>query len=388
MENRDQPAPHFTSSTSSEIPVRVSEYSGSNVKGGDTASEADEVSMKDILLSLRQWYRYLISKWLVILVAGLIGACIGLAYTWAKKPVFVAATTFVLESGEGGGGMGQYAGLASMVGIDLGGGSSGIFQGDNIIELYKSRSMIEKSLLSEIQYEGKKQLLVERYVDVNQLRQAWSESPALKNFQFNAAPDEKSSRLQDSLISVIVSDINENYLKVEKPDKQLSIIMVEVQARDEFFAKVFNEQIVKNVNDFYVQTKTKKSLDNVAIIQQKTDSVRTVMNGAIYSAATIADATPNLNPTRQVQRVAPQQRSQVTVETNKAILSELVKNLEMSKIAVLKETPLIQIIDRPVFPLEMRKVSKAKGVVLGFILVAFLTGLILTARLFFKKIME
>jgi len=388
MENRDQPAPHFTSSASSEIPVRVSEYSGSNVKGGDTASEADEVSMKDILLSLRQWYRYLISKWLVILVAGLIGACIGLAYTWAKKPVFVAATTFVLESGEGGGGMGQYAGLASMVGIDLGGGSSGIFQGDNIIELYKSRSMIEKSLLSEIQYEGKKQLLVERYVDVNQLRQAWSESPALKNFQFNAAPDEKSSRLQDSLISVIVSDINENYLKVEKPDKQLSIIMVEVQARDEFFAKVFNEQIVKNVNDFYVQTKTKKSLDNVAIIQQKTDSVRTVMNGAIYSAATIADATPNLNPTRQVQRVAPQQRSQVTVETNKAILSELVKNLEMSKIAVLKETPLIQIIDRPVFPLEMRKVSKAKGVVLGFILVAFLTGLILTARLFFKKIME
>ena len=351
-------------------------------------ANTDEISLKEIFVKFGQWRVYLLSKWHIILVAAILGGIIGYVYSWSKKPLYTAITTFVLESGDGAAaGMGQYAGLASMVGIDLGGGGGGIFQGDNIIELYKSRTMIEKSLLSRIEYKGKKQLLIDRYIDFNQLREGWAKSAELKNFEFKPSAS-KPDRLQDSIIGTIVTDINQNYLTVEKPDKQLSIIMVEVKAKDEFFAKVFNEQIVKNVNDFYVQTKTKKSLENVQIIQQKTDSVRRVMNGAIYSAATIADATPNLNPTRQVQRVAPQQRSQFTVETNKAILSELVKNLEMSKISVLKETPLIQIIDKPVFPLQMQTFSKVKGFALGLVLFAFLTVAILTVQLLFKKLMN
>ena len=36
-----------------------------------------------------------------------------------------------------------------MMGLDVG-GSGGLFQGENILELYKSRSMIAKTLLTEI----------------------------------------------------------------------------------------------------------------------------------------------------------------------------------------------------------------------------------------------
>ncbi|PTS96251.1 lipopolysaccharide biosynthesis protein, partial [Pedobacter sp. HMWF019] len=96
------------------------------------------------------------------------------------------------------------------------------------------------------------------------------------------------------------------------------------------------------------------------------------------------DATPNLNPTRQTQRTAPVQRSQFSAETNKAILSELVKNLEMSKISLRKETPLIQVIDVPIFPLQKEKFSKLKGIVLGGALAGFLTLFILL----FKKILN
>lgn len=354
---------------------------------------SDETSIKEMLLQIIGWYKYLLSKWVIILILGLLGGLAGFAYAYFQKPIYTAMTTFVLEDGEKGGGLGQYAGLASMVGLDLGGGGGGIFQGDNILELYRSRKMIEKTLLTEVESENGKCLLIDRYIEFNQLRKKWAKSPALSAIQFksnslslNKKP--KLSRLQDSLLGVVVESISKNHLVVSKPDKRLSIIRAEVKSPDEFFAKAFNDEIVRNVNDFYIQTKTKKSLDNVKILQQKTDSVRAVMNGAIYTAAIVSDETPNLNPTRQVQRAAPIQKSQFAAETNKAIVTELVKNLEMSKISLRKETPLIQVIDQPVFPLKQEKVSKLKYLVVGGVLAGFLGCLFLIIRKLLKGILQ
>lgn len=348
-------------------------------------SQDDEISLKEIILKIREWYRYILSRWIIVLLAGIFGGTLGLAYAYSKTPIYTAACTFVLEEGSASGGLGRYAGLASMVGMDISGGGGGIFQGDNITELYKSRRMIQKTLLSEVEIQGKKKLLIDRYIDFNNLRESWSKTLELKDIQFQ--PIGTFSRIQDSLVGTFVDDINNNYLSIARPDKKLAIIRVEVKAKDETFAKYFNDEIVKNVNDFYIQTKTKKSVDNVLILQQKTDSVRAVMNGAVYTAVAISDATPNLNPTRQVQRVVPMQKAQISVETNKAILSELVKNLEMSKMSLRQETPLIQVVDEPVFPLKMTKFGRAKGVVLGVLIAGFLIVGVLLMRKIIKGIM-
>jgi len=330
----------------------------------------NDMSFKEFFLIVRDWYQYALSKWLIIVLFGVIGGCLGFAYSFTKKPIYTATTTFVLEETDKGGGLGQYAGLASMVGVDLGGGGGGIFVGDNILELYKSRTMIQKTLLTEVEYKGKKELLIDRYIEFNKLREAWKVNPELAGINFKKSTH--FTRIQDSILGKVTININENYLNVAKPDKKLNIIKAEVKCSDEFFAKMFNEQIVKNVNDFYIQTKTKKSLANVNILQQKTDSVRAVMDGAIYSGAVVADATPNLNPTRQVQRIAPMQRSQFRAETNKSILAELVTNLELSKIALRKETPLIQVIDQPIFPLDVNKLGRLKAIIIGGFLFGFL----------------
>lgn len=347
--------------------------------------ENDELSLKELFLKIRELYKYLLSKWIFIIIFAIIGGVLGAIYGYFKSPVYTATSTFVLEDGEKGGGLGGLGGLASMAGIDIGGGG-GLFQGDNIIELYKSRTMIEKTLLSEVMYNGKKQLLIDSYIDFKRLREKWNKDPKLKNLHFSVN-DRIQSRLKDSVLGKTVQDVTKYYLSVMKLDKQSGIIKVNVNAENEFFAKTFNDLIVKNVNDFYILTKTKKSLQNVRIIEHKTDSVRAVMNGEIYRAAAISDATPNLNPTRQVQRAAPMQRSQFSAETNKAILAELVKNLEMSKISYNKETPLIQIIDMPIYPLQKEKLGLVKGFLLGSILCGFISVVVLLIKQFIKNIL-
>lgn len=355
--------------------------------------QQDGISLSELILKIREWWRYLWRKKWTIIIAGIVGGILGFGYAYIKKPVYTATTTFVLESGEKGGGLGAYAGVASMMGIDLGGGGGGIFQGDNILELYKSRTMVEKTLFSQLDNTSNT-TLIEHYIEINKLREGWEERPELKKMTFKAldpknnVADFKMKRLKDSIIGKIVEDIVKGSLSVAKPDKKLSIIKVDVKFGDEIFAKRFNEELVKNVNDFYVQTKTKKSLDNVTILQHKTDSVRAVMNGAIYSAAVVADATPNLNPTRQVQRAAPVQRAQFSAETNKAVLAEMVKNLEMSKIALMKEAPLIQVVDEPIYPLSKERLGKAKAVIIGGIIIGFLTVVGLLIKVTLEEIMK
>lgn len=60
--------------------------------------------------------------------------------------------------------------------------------------------------------------------------------------------------------------------------------------------------------------------------------------------AASADANPNPNLGRQTLRV-PSQRKQGDVQINQAILAQLVQNLEIAKMSLRTETPLIQVID-------------------------------------------
>jgi uncharacterized protein involved in exopolysaccharide biosynthesis len=346
-------------------------------KSSKKKRKSAEISFRELLLKVEGWIKYLRSKWVTIFVSCILGAIVGYTVSVLKKPVFIADSTFVLEDADKYGGLGQYAGLASMVGLNLNlTDQGGIFQGNNIIELYKSNAMIEKTLLTEVDINGKKELLIDRYIEFNKLREKWAKKPELKNLKFSAVENDTTDlgkmRVRDSVMATVISAINDNYLTVAKPDKQLNIIKAEVKSPDELFAKNFDEQIVKNVNDYYIQTKTIKALRNVRLLQQKTDSLRAVMDGA----------TSNVNASRKAMGVAPKKRSQFSAETDWGTLSELVTNLEMSKIALQKQTPLIQVIDKPKFPLERNSISPLEGIVFGFL--AF--GILTTLGLWLKKL--
>jgi LPS O-antigen subunit length determinant protein (WzzB/FepE family) len=121
------------------------------------------------------------------------------------------------------------------------------------------------------------------------------------------------------------------------------------------------------VSKFYVDTKSKKARINMDILEKQTDSIRNELNGAITGVAVANDNTFNLNPALNVKR-APSARRQVDVQANTAILTELVKQTELAKVTLRRETPLIQVIDRPVLPLKKERFGKAKGIILGGLL--------------------
>jgi uncharacterized protein involved in exopolysaccharide biosynthesis len=351
--------------------------------------DSDEISLKELILKLQEWWSYLLSQWKLIILVSFIGSLLGLGYAFTQKPIYKAEFSFVLEDEKSGAGLGGALGLASQFGLDMGGGGGGgIFAGDNLLELMKSRSMVQKALLSPINVNGKSQSLADYYISFRGMRKGWESKPQLANLSYAVNPDvSKFNRIQDSVLMAMHQEIIGNLLSVAKKDKKLSILQVEVKSENELFSKSFTEALVSEVSRFYVETKTKKSTTNVAILQHQTDSVRNQLNRAISGVAQSNDDIPNLNASRQVLRSSGQQR-QIDVQANTAILTELVKNLELSKLALRKETPLIQVIDKPILPLPVERFGKAKGILLGGFLAGFLFVIGLIGRRVFQGLTE
>lgn len=345
----------------------------------------DEISLKEIVLKLRGWSLYILSKWRFILMVTILGAVLGLWYAYRKKTVYRAELSFALENDQGGS-VGGALGIVSQLGFDMSSNGGGAFSGENLIILMKSRAMIENALLTTVKIGDHSLTLADQYIKYNEFRKGWSDKPELKLIHFPSNVDRTLfTRVQDSLIGVFYNNLIRDNVTVDKVDKQASIVRIGVNSENEQFAKYFAEILAKEVSDFYIETKTKKSAENLAILQHQTDSVRRVLNNAIAGVATSTDVNPNANPVMQVLRV-PSQRKQIDVQANQAILTELVKNLEISKVSLRKETPLIQIIDKPIFPLEKQTFGKLKGVVLGGIIAAFICVVLLLLRKIYQEI--
>ncbi|WP_028298789.1 Wzz/FepE/Etk N-terminal domain-containing protein [Olivibacter sitiensis] len=345
----------------------------------------DEISLKELLLKIQHTWRYLLGKWYILAIAVIIGAVLGLCYSLFTKTKYTATTTFVLEEDKGSSGMGSMAGLASMIGVNLGGmEGAGLFSGDNIMEFLKSKRMIYRTLFTPVTVGGKQQLMADWYADIYGYREKWSEIDTLKDFQF--IPNKLGDYKQDAILSSFHKEIIKDLLTIEKPDKKLNILSLSIETLDERFSQQFSEALLANASNFYIQTKTKKAEENLTVLTHQVDSVRRELNEAISGVAMATEANPNANTAFSTLRV-PSQRRQVDVTANSAILTELVKQQELAKITLRNNKPLIQVLDRPYLPLEKSRVGKMKGMFIGGFLVAFLTTLYLLAKRILQSIM-
>jgi hypothetical protein len=280
----------------------------------------DEISLKDFKIKIKKWFRYLKSKWKLILFSFFIGGLIGLTISLIIKPKYKALLTFAMEEDKspgGGGGLSSALGLASSLGIDLGGNGGGAFAASNLSALMKSRLIIEKVLLDSHSIKGKNITLAEYYIQFNNLRKKWNKYPSLKGIKFENNSDRSKFTLQqDSILKELYIQLTKKEnLDIKQKDKKVTILEIEVNSEDELFSKLFCEAVANETSELYIQTKSKKSRINTNILQKQADSVRTVLNNNITGVAREADNVFNLNPTLNVKS-ANSKKIQVDVTAN------------------------------------------------------------------------
>jgi len=300
--------------------------------------------------SLNLLYRNILRKWWLFLAIGVVAALAGIYYASTQKTTYQSRLTFALDEGEGGG-ISAAVSLAAQFGLSIGNGKD-VFAGDNIIEIMKSRRMLETTLLSVDTFNNKPVTFIEYF-----LTEKKKDSKPL-NIHFPVGqPKSTFTYAQDSLLNKCYTEFVKSYLEVDKPDRKYNIFEVNVTNPNEKFAKDFTDKLVNETNDFYTSISTKKAKQTLDILAARVASMKGEVNTSIGSRAKIKDV--NLNPAFSSADV-PILKEQTNIQVYSAAYAEMFKNLEIARYQYLKQIPLMQIIDPADYPMKKIKVSKLK----------------------------
>lgn len=346
----------------------------------------ESFSLLNLINSIKDWFTYLLSNLKGIVIITSILLSLVLLFNFIKSPVHYARTSFVLDSESSSNSIGDIASLASLAGINASSfiDASSLFQIDNIQELYRSNSMIKQTLLTDSDFGNERSLLIDRLASNEKIDKKWDKL----NVDFSTYNSKSNNlRVHDSILNEVVKIIKEKYLLVDKPSRKTTILEIGFDHKDELFAKSFNENLVSIVNDFYFKTKTQKTGENLKILERQADSVKKVLDKSILFLAEKDQSIPNPNPLTKVSLV-PYQKALVDVQANGAIYQQIVTQLELAKVTHRNNTPLIQIIDKPVLPLENSRLKLFECFVYGIFGGLFFSVLYYSFLKFYKSLIK
>ena len=332
----------------------------------------DYYSAGDMLAGVKSFLNQLRKRWWLFLLIALAGAGAGAFYYYSQKPKYEAVCTFILEEKQGG--MGGLGSIASQFGLDIGGMSGGgsIFAGDNILDILKSKKVVQQVLLSRVDSGGSRGItLSDLYLDFSGLKEKWKNKPRLQNISF-AGGDKKLDPVQDSVLNIIYDQVNKKNLVADRISKKGTIIKVQVTAQNQVFAKLLTERLVEQAGKMYLSIKTGTAQANINRMQRRSDSLLALLNNRSYRAASsqLLDVNPGLKTAAVPVEIAVRDKTVIAT-----LYTEVVKNLEASKLLLSQQTPVIQLLDTPGLSLYDNK----KGIAFLVIVFSFVAVMIYLA---------
>jgi hypothetical protein len=307
----------------------------------------------------------------IIIAFTLAGLLSGFLYDLFNKkiPEYYARIVFNIEAGAAESGI---SGIANMLGLGGGGASSNIFSGDNFIELCKTRSIQEKALLGNVTIKGKNYIFANYFLKYSgALENELEEDDSLKNFYFKHTNIEKFTKKELINLRTITDYVAGRY-DISLVNRKASFQMLVFRSYNEQCSYHFTRLLLKTVIDFYTFSKTQKSQELYSIMKSRTDSLKAILYGTEARLSRQIDANQNI--IMQEGRLEEQRLSRNTSQLS-AMYLESMRQLDNIKLSLVREAPIITIIDSSKFPLE-RLVNTSSRMVFGLTILGLMLSFV------------
>lgn len=319
---------------------------------------SEDITLKQVLDQISDFKSEIFNNRIKIFVLSILFSLIAVLYSFITPPIYQADITFVTQTSSESSSLGSLGDIATSFGFSMGAGES-TFSQANVMELFRSRRITESTLLRSKKINNKEDvLLIDYYINIHNYRESsdWIDC-GIDKIDFKI----KNSIQHDSIITCVWQDIIEEYLRVDFNSKDASVITLSFISEDQYFAKVFVETIIEEMSKFYVSYKTKNSRHTLSFIQDRADSVYNELELTEEEYAKVQDINKRI--VKASGRLKELQLMRQVQVLNTMYL-ELIKNLEVSKLTLLKDTPIIEIMDVPILPLKDQRLDLLSLIIL------------------------
>ncbi len=302
----------------------------------------DEASLKDVIVTISDYKNELKKRLLIILAVAIIFSLIGFAFSKSQEDKYKAVLSFIVEEQSEGANLSDLSGMANMIGIDMGGSASSSFNQQNIIELLKSRKIIERTLNNKCEIEGKSDLLLNHYIRINNL------------ITDSSTINLSSNYYNDSITSIVWLRIIDRDMEILFQNDDANIINLSFESLNAELAKNFTEIVIDEMSEMYIDYQTEKSRNTLNDLENRSAAIKSELRLAEDKLTKKQDENNKPKSRYNFDRsgILEEGRLLREVEILQAVYLELRKNIELTHMSLLNETPLIQIVDKPVLPLE------------------------------------
>ena len=333
-----------------------------------------------VLESIRFWYIPVIFAVLVISYE---------LYRYVNfTPVYPAKITFSVDEDEGGGS----TGLSSVLGqFGLGSVRPTRYNLDKILELSKSRRVVQQTLFNKITIDGKEDFLVNHLLRIYNLtsggkRDGKNEPPFYFTRDSLATFDRHENEVLLSVYNFIIGspDNPKKALLSANYNEDTNIMSLSATTKDEVLSLELSKRMFESLSNYYINKTIEKQVKTFKIVSAKRDSVVAVLKSAEYQLASFRDSHRSLQmKTDQVTEL----RLQREITALSAMYAEVLKNTEVADFSLRNKTPFIQVIDAPILPLAPVQLSLMRQLLIGLILGGIIGVVIVVVRKIFIGIM-
>jgi len=325
------------------------------------------MNINEIQNRLTTYATQLKGRWKLLLLAALAGALLLAIWAWLTPTVYTATASFHPDERDGF----SVGALGDPISMILGGGrAAGGAEAAQMMEVLQSRHLSELVAADTVLFDEQPQLLAD--LILQHLPTSWSPSQ-LANWVQSWFRKKKIPTRKQKVIAA-GRHLRKN-LQVEINDN--GFIIMQMPFYDAELLQIICDKYIEKLKVYYRAQQTAKAEANLSFFTHRADSVRNELEKVKNQLAVYLERS-NLSVSAQSQ--LKQQELTLSITW----LSEMYKSLILSKEQALaqlqKDTPVIQVLDKPEPPFHTDAPSVVLQAIVGAVLGALLYALYLLRK--------
>ncbi|MCF0043397.1 hypothetical protein [Dyadobacter fanqingshengii] len=335
----------------------------------------DELTPKEVIEKVLVVKTAILRNWKMLVLLPILGFGIGYGLdTFIDKPnMYEAEVVFNLGGGSQSSGFGDMAGLLGLGNAP----DENIFTGENFFYFVKSRPVLERNLMKEVEVNGQKMILANFFIDSSGIkRKEWEEIPENQNFHFANRDikklDMKSRRILNELVQKAADATD-----IASLDRKSSFISLSTSMENGTLAGLWVTKLLETVEEMYTENQTQKSRKTLNLLQHRADSLAAVLGIAEHKLARQLDYSAQILLPEAKVSANSMERKSAFLQT---LYYEAMGSAEKMRVTMVREAPLFTEIEGIKVPLDIKaedkrnaKIGALVGVMLALIFIYFRT---------------